>query len=42
MAALQANIDLLHTLGFFPGTFKVADYTDLSLINEADARLGKQ
>ncbi len=41
MEALQSNIDLLHTLGFFPSSFKVADYTDLSLIKEADARLSK-
>jgi len=39
MEALQANIDLLHELGFFDRSFKVADYTDLSLIKEADARL---
>jgi NitT/TauT family transport system substrate-binding protein len=41
MTALQANIDLLHELGFFPSSFKVADYADLSLIKEADARLSK-
>ncbi len=41
MTALQSNIDLLHTLGFFPSSFKVADYADLSLIKEADARLSK-
>ncbi|HWE72223.1 MAG TPA: ABC transporter substrate-binding protein [Stellaceae bacterium] len=41
MAALQSNIDLLHSLGFFPSGFTVADYTDLSLIKEADARLSK-
>ncbi|HEY3918944.1 MAG TPA: ABC transporter substrate-binding protein [Stellaceae bacterium] len=41
MAALQANIDLLHQLGFFDRSFKVADYTDLSLVKEADARLSK-
>jgi ABC-type nitrate/sulfonate/bicarbonate transport system substrate-binding protein len=40
MAALQANIDLLHELGFFDRSFKVADYADLSLIQEADKRLG--
>jgi hypothetical protein len=41
MTALQANIDLLHELGFFPSSFKVVDYADLSLIKEADARLAK-
>lgn len=41
MTALQSNIDLLHALGFFPSSFKVADYADLSLIKEADARLSK-
>jgi NitT/TauT family transport system substrate-binding protein len=41
MAALQSNIDLLHELGFFASSFKVADYADLSLIKEADARLSK-
>ena len=39
MKALQANVDLLHTLGFFNTSFKVTDYADLSLIKEADARL---
>ena len=42
MAALQPNIDLLHTLGFFPSSFKVADYSDLGLIKEVDTRLGKE
>lgn len=41
MAALQANIDLLRDLGFFDRSFSVADYADLSLIKEADARLGR-
>ena len=41
MTALQSNIDLLHDLGFFDHTFAANDYADLSLIQEADARLKK-
>ena len=41
MAALQSNVDLLHELGFFPSSFKVGDYADLTMIKEADARLSK-
>ncbi len=41
LAALQANIDLEHELGFIDRTIPVKDYADLSLINEAASRLGK-
>jgi NitT/TauT family transport system substrate-binding protein len=37
--ALQNNVDLTHELGFTKSTFKVKDYTDLSMIEEAAKRL---
>jgi NitT/TauT family transport system substrate-binding protein len=39
LPALQANIDLEHDLGFIDQTIKVGDYTDLSYVKEAAARL---
>jgi NitT/TauT family transport system substrate-binding protein len=39
LPVLQANIDLEHDLGFIDKTIKVGDYTDLSYVKEANARL---
>jgi NitT/TauT family transport system substrate-binding protein len=39
LAALQRNIDLTHDLGFVGKSFDVTKYADLSVINDAAARL---
>jgi NitT/TauT family transport system substrate-binding protein len=39
--ALQRNVDMTKDLGFVRAAFKVRDYTDLSMLQEAAARLKK-
>ncbi len=39
MKAFQSNVDALHQLKILRSTIKVADYTDLSLVKDAAARL---
>lgn len=39
MKALQANVDQTQALGFFKGKIDVQKYTDLSIVQEAAARL---
>jgi NitT/TauT family transport system substrate-binding protein len=39
LTALQSNVDLTRQLGFVKGDFKVKDYADLSMIEEAAKRL---
>jgi NitT/TauT family transport system substrate-binding protein len=39
LSALQNNVDLTRQLGFVKGDFKVKDYADLSMIEEAAKRL---
>jgi|SRR6185437_11372743 len=41
LKVMQSNIDQLHDLGIVPASFDVARYADLSLVDEAAARLGK-
>jgi NitT/TauT family transport system substrate-binding protein len=39
LEALQHNVDLTHELGFIKSSFEVAKFADLSLVQEAAARL---
>jgi NitT/TauT family transport system substrate-binding protein len=39
LAALQKSIDLQAELGFVKASFAIGDYTDLSIVKEADARI---
>lgn len=39
LAALQANVDTAASLGAFKSSFKVADYADLSVLDDALAKL---
>jgi NitT/TauT family transport system substrate-binding protein len=41
LKVMQTNIDQLHELGIIPASLDVASYADLSLVDEAAARLGK-
>jgi NitT/TauT family transport system substrate-binding protein len=39
LKALQANVDMTRTLGFIRTPLDVQKYTDLSIVQEAAARL---
>jgi hypothetical protein len=39
MKALQANVDQTQALGFYKAKFDVQKYSDLSIVQEAAARL---
>ena len=42
MQALQSNIDQFHKLGLVPAPFNVAQYSDLSLVEQAKQRIQKE
>ena len=39
LKALQSNVDAVAEMGFFKTSFKVTDYADLTIVDEAVKRL---